>query len=208
MSSMPPPRASNRIAWATVPSIVTGVGALAWRLRIERPHGFPAPPFVIASNHHSFLDPLLLGTAWGSRMRFIGLVDLFGNHPLLDFALEAFETIPVRRGVVPLGPVRAALGHLEAGGVVGLFPEGRRHWAFDPASALPGAAWLAARVGVPLVPAAIAGSEDVLGVDNRLHRGRIRVVVGPALAAEGSDRPAVDHLTRRWAHWVAETLSP
>jgi 1-acyl-sn-glycerol-3-phosphate acyltransferase len=198
----------TKVAWAIVPGIVTGVGRVAWRLEIDRGPGFPDPPFVLASNHHSFLDSLLLGTAWGSRMRFIGLVDLLGNNRLLDFALEAFEMIPVRRGVVPLGPVRAALGHLEAGGVLGLFPEGRRHWVFDPDRALPGAAWLATRAGVPVVPAAIAGTAQVLGVDNRLHRGRIRVTIGPSMTAEGRGRPAVDDLTRRWARWVAEALSP
>ena len=52
-----------------------------------------------------------------------------------------------------------------------------------------------------------AGTDRVLGVDNRLHRGRIEVVVGPTLHPEGEDAAAVDELTRRWADWVGATLS-
>jgi 1-acyl-sn-glycerol-3-phosphate acyltransferase len=198
----------GRIAWVTVPRLVRMVGSVAWRLQIDRASPFPDPPFVVAANHHSFLDPLLVGAVYDRPVRFMGLVDLVGNYRWLDFALEAFDMIPVRRGAVPLGPVRTALAHLGGGGVVGLFPEGTRHWSFDPARARPGAAWLAARADVPLVPVAILGTERVLGVDNKLRRGRIRVQVGPAMTAETAQRPGVDDLTRRWGEWIAGAVKP
>jgi 1-acyl-sn-glycerol-3-phosphate acyltransferase len=168
--------------------------------------GFPAPPFVVAANHHSFLDPLLMGATYRRKIRFLGLVDLFGNHRWLDLALAAFEVIPLKRDTVPLGPVRLALGHLANEGVVGMFPEGTRHHVFDPRRALPGAAWLAMRAGVPLVPIAISGTEQVLGVENRLHMGEIRIRVGPALHGVGTGRSAVDHLTGMWGDWVWAAL--
>jgi 1-acyl-sn-glycerol-3-phosphate acyltransferase len=198
----------GRFAWATVPKVVKGVGRIAWRLEIDRRHGFPEPPFVVAANHHSFLDPLLIGAAYDDPVRFLGLVDLVGNYRWLDTALGAFEMIPVRRGTVPLGPVREALSHLRGGGVVGLFPEGTRHWEFEPAGARRGASWLAARTGVPLVPVAIEGTDKVLGVDNKLRSGRIRVEVGPGMLAGGTDRAAIDALTERWGAWVSASLGP
>lgn len=179
---------------------------MAWRLDVHVENGLPDPPFVVASNHFSFLDGLLVGAAFRHKIRFIALVELFGNYRWLDFSLKAVDVIPLRRGVVPLGPMRIALSHLTAGGVVGLFPEGTRHRGFDPERARPGAAWLSARTGVPLVPVAIAGTEQVLGVDNRLGRGRIQVVVGPPLHASGMDRTAVDELMARWGRWVSEAL--
>lgn len=200
-------RISRSIVWATVPVVVRVVGRVLWRLDIDRQHGLPEPPFVVAANHHSFLDPLLIGAALDQPMRFLGLVDLVGNYRWLDWALRAFDMIPLRRGVVPLGPLRTALRHLDTGGVVALFPEGTRHDLFDPRSALPGAAWLAARSGTPLLPVAISGSEKVLGVDNRLHLGRIRVTVGRPMWSKGPRRAEVDDLTKRWARWVAETLA-
>jgi 1-acyl-sn-glycerol-3-phosphate acyltransferase len=198
---------SETIAWTVGPLLVRGVGKVIWRLETDLGNGVPDPPYVVASNHFSFLDPVLLGAVLRQRIRFLALVDLFGNHRWLDFALTAFEVIPIRRGMVPLGPVRAALCHLSDGGVVGLFPEGTRHRSFEPDRARPGAAWLAARTSVPLVPVAIAGTDEVLGLDNRLHSGRIRVEVGPPLHARGTDRVAVEDLTSRWGRWVSEALN-
>ncbi len=201
-----PPSLLERAAWNGLPPIIRTVGRVVWKLDVDARWGFPDPPFVVASNHHSFLDPLLVGSVLRARIRFLGLVDLFGNYRWLDHVLEMFDVIPLQRGVVPLGPVRTALTHLEGGGAVGLFPEGTRHWEFDPERALPGAAWLATRTGVPLVPVAISGTERVLGVDNRLRSGRIRVGVGPPLNATGGHRGAVDGLTARWAEWVSQAL--
>ena len=176
-------------------------------MTVDRGPGFPPPPFVLAANHHSFLDPPLLGSVYGDRVRFIGLADLFGNYRLLDWALDGYDVIRVRRGTVPLGATRIAISHLEAGGVVGLFPEGIRSHRFGDHAPLPGAAWLASRAGVPLVAVAVTGTEQVLGVDNKLHRGRVKITVGPSLHANGPGREAVDDLTRRWAEWVAEIVS-
>lgn len=206
----PPPRRDpwwlGRVAWTVVPILVRILGRPVWRLRIDLGDGFPDPPFVIAANHFSFLDPFLIAAAHRTKIRYLALVDLFGNYRWVDVALAAFDVIPVRRGVVPLGPIRETLHHLSGGGVVGLFPEGTRHHEFDPGRARPGAAWLAARAGVPLVPVAVTGTDRVLGVDNRLHRGRVRVIVGPAMSPNGSDRTAVDELTLRWGSWIVDNL--
>ncbi len=69
---------------------------------------------------------------------------------------------------------------------------------------MPGAAWLAVRAGVPIVAVAAIGTDQVLGIDNRLHRGRVRIKVGPTFYAEGIGRAAVDDLTKRWSAWIAE----
>lgn len=195
------------IAWSVVPPLSRALGRVAWRLKITTPvRPLPRPPYVVAANHHSFLDAFLVAAALRDRIRFLGLQDLFGNYCWVDFALDSFDVIPLSRGVVPLGPVRAALDHLDAGGTVGLFPEGTRHWEFEPSRAKHGAAWLATRAGLPLVPVAVSGTERVLGVDNKLHTGRIQVVVGDPLYAVGSGRTEVEDLTTRWSGWVAAHL--
>lgn len=197
----------SRLFWPVViPSIKLGA-RLLWRLRVDRGPGFPEPPFVLAANHYSFLDPPLVGAAaYGRRARFIALVDLYGNHRSLDWTLDALDVIAVRRGAVPLGTVRTCLAHLDEGGVVGVFPEGIRVERFGEAGFKRGAAWLAVKRQVPLVAVAVIGSDRVLGIDNHFRRGRIHVVVGPTLHPTGSDNAAIDELTDRWARWVAETL--
>lgn len=166
----------------------------------------PASPYVVAGNHHSFLDPFLIGGVVDRKIRFLALDDLFGNHALVDVGLRLYDVIPVKRGAVPFGPLRTALAHLSDGGIVGVFPEGTRRWVYDPEQTRPGAAWLATRAGVPLVPVAVKGSERILGIDNRLRSGRVRVTVGSPLRAESTHRDAIDDLMRRWGGWVAERL--
>jgi 1-acyl-sn-glycerol-3-phosphate acyltransferase len=193
----------HRLAWRVGPGSIRIAARLMWRLRIEHEAPFPKPPFIIAANHLSFLDPPLVASAWGRRVRFITLADLFGNYPLLDFTLESFEAIRVRRGTVPLAAIRQSLAHLAHGGVLCLFPEGTRAPKWGEVPPLPGAAWLAVKAGVPIVAVAAIGTDRVLGIDNKLHRGRVRIKVGPTLYPRGVGRPAVDDLTERWSEWIA-----
>jgi 1-acyl-sn-glycerol-3-phosphate acyltransferase len=198
----------SRLFWPVViPSIKIGA-RLLWRLKVDRSRGFPEPPFVLAANHYSFLDPPLVGAAaYGKRARFIALIDLYGNHWPLDWALDALDVITVRRGAVPLGTVRACLAHLDEGGVVGVFPEGIRVNRFGEAGFKRGAAWLAVKRQVPLVAVAVIGTDRVLGVDNVWHRGRVRLIVGPTLHPNGTDDAAIDDLLHRWAQWVRQALT-
>ena len=189
------------------PRVIHFVSTVAWRLRVDYGVGFPKPPFVIAANHSSFLDPPMVAAAYRRRIRFLTLIDLFGNYRALDFALNTFEVIEVRRGAIPLRALRQALEHLAEGGVVAVFPEGTRAWRFGEKPIALGAAWLALRAKVPLVPIAIAGTENVLGVDNKLRRGRINVHVGPALHPEGRGRQAAQDLSERWTMWISSRLT-
>jgi 1-acyl-sn-glycerol-3-phosphate acyltransferase len=199
-------RLRSRFAWSVLAPAIKPFARMAWRLAVDGRWGFPSPPFVLAANHHSFLDPLLIGAAYGGRVRFIGLAELFGRQMILDWLMDSFEVITVRRGTVPLSAMRRCLTHLADGGVVALFPEGTRVTRFGEGKLYPGAAWLAVRAGVPLVAVAVVGTDLVLGVDNKLRRGRVRVVVGPALHPSGEGRAAVDELTRRWRDWIATVV--
>ena len=194
------------MAWRVALFGIPRVARVAWRTRIKPGSGFPPPPFVVAANHHSFLDPPLVGAAYGRRVLFVTLADLFGNYRLLDWALHLFEVIRVRRGRVPLGAIRKALAHLAEGGVVAVFPEGRRVVRFGDYPLQRGAAWLAVRAKVPLVAVAITGTDQVLGIDNKWRRGVITLVVGPTLHPEGTGRAAVDDLMQRWTEWIKANI--
>ena len=196
----------HRLAWRVGPRSIRVAARVMWGFRIETESPFPEPPFIIAANHLSFLDPPLVGAAWGRRLKFITLDDLFGQYPLLDYALESFEAIRVKRGTVPLSAVRQSLAHLAEGGVVCLFPEGTRAAKWGQVLPLPGAAWLAVKAGVPIVAMAAIGTDRVLGIDNKLHKGRVTVKIGPTFHPVGSGRTAVDDLTRRWSEWVATAV--
>ena len=164
----------------------------------------PEPPFVVAANHYSHLDPPVIGAVMGMPIRYLALDELADANRFLAGVLPTFGAIPVPRVGLPIGALRVALSRLAAGEVVGVFPEAYRveHWGDRPVKR--GAAWLAIRAGVPLIPVVVTGTGQTLGIDNRLSRSPIRVVIGPAMSPESEDASS---LTERWAEWVGEQIS-
>ncbi|MGD2043266.1 MAG: lysophospholipid acyltransferase family protein [Acidimicrobiia bacterium] len=199
-----PPRARHRFLWRVTPPTIRGVGRTFFSLRIEREAPLPPPPFVIAANHYSHFDPPIVGASLGLPIRFLALEDLFGANRVLDWLIVGYGAIPTPRQRRPIRAVRTALAALESGQPVGVFPEATRvsHWGTLPPKR--GAAWLAARARVPLVPVAVLGTGQAFGLDNRLRRAPLRVVIGRALEPEGLD---VDNLTGRWAGWMTEQIA-
>jgi 1-acyl-sn-glycerol-3-phosphate acyltransferase len=118
-----------------------------------------AGPAVVASNHPSYLDPLLLSLQIDRRIRFMAWDALF-KVPLLGSLIRAFGAFPVD---VQRGKGREAYERAKslvlAGEVVGIFPEGKRSrsgWMEEKLRE--GAARLAWETGAPLVPATITGA--------------------------------------------------
>jgi len=146
----------------------------------------PDGPVVVAANHFSHLDPVLVVVGVGRPIRYLAVDELFGNSAFFDRLILWLGAIPMSRTRAPLGALRVALAELAAGGTVGLFPEGVRVWAWGEERPRRGAAWLACRAGVPLLPVAIAGSDDAMGRGARhLSRRPVHVTVGePILPAD------------------------
>jgi 1-acyl-sn-glycerol-3-phosphate acyltransferase len=116
-------------------------------------------PAVVASNHPSYLDPVLLSLQVPRPIRFMAWDALF-RVPLLGALIRTFGAFPVdtRRGKGREAYEKARTLVL-AGEVVGLFPEGQRSsTGWMEASLREGAARLAWETGAPLVPATIAGA--------------------------------------------------
>jgi 1-acyl-sn-glycerol-3-phosphate acyltransferase len=162
---------------------------------------------VLAGNHPSAIDPVIVGGVYGRPILFLAVDELYGTHRMLDFALRAFGALKVKRQGVPLRAMRTALGYLGSGGVVGVFPEGTRVPVWGTGNPKPGAAWLAVRAGVPLVPVALLGTADAYRMDLSFGNGAITMSVGPPLAAEGAGRPAVSELMGRWEEWIERRLA-
>ncbi|MCY4368902.1 MAG: lysophospholipid acyltransferase family protein [bacterium] len=144
----------------------------------------PAGAYVAVINHLSHLDPPVAGLALRRPVRYLALDELWGNSAILDRILDAFEAIPFpREGRYPIGALKQAIRHLESGGIIGVFPEGRRVHNWGDAPVTRGAAWLAVKADVPLVPVAIWGTQHAMPLDTmRLHRAPIRVAVGCPIA--------------------------
>jgi 1-acyl-sn-glycerol-3-phosphate acyltransferase len=158
-------------------------GSLSWpvvkglyRLRAQGLEHVPEGGFVLAANHTSNFDPWPLGIPFlpKRQLRFMAKAELF--NPILTPILRAGGAFKVRRGEGDVEAMRTAAELARAGEIVVMFPEGtrRKKGLRKKHEARPhtGAARIALAAGVPLVPAAIGGTD-------RLSRlGPLRVAYG------------------------------
>jgi 1-acyl-sn-glycerol-3-phosphate acyltransferase len=149
-----------------------------YRLRVAGMEHVPRRGgFVLAANHTSNLDPWPLGLPlWPRRqLRFMAKSELF--NPVLKPFLVAGGAFKVRRGEADFEAIETAIELCRAGEIVAMFPEGTRQRKglrkkFEPRPRT-GAARIALGAGVPLVPAAIRGTDQLARL------GGLAVAYGP-----------------------------
>jgi len=134
-------------------------------------------PLIVATNHLSLIDPPLLSASIPRQIVFMAKEELF-RSPRGSFFVRAFGAFPVRRGELDREAVRQALMVLQAGQVLGMFPEGKRSSNAKLQAAQAGASFIASRSGAPILPVGISGSENVSGLGFILKRPAITVAIG------------------------------
>lgn len=117
---------------------------------------------VVVANHGSHLDPPLLGHALGRPVAFMAKAELF-KVPVLGAIIRACGAYPVSRGASDREAIRTATNRLLEGWATGVFIDGTRQANGRVNDPQAGAALLAARAGVPLLPVAIINSHRALG---------------------------------------------
>lgn len=155
---------------------------IVWRATINGP--FPVADgqgAVIVCNHRNAYDPILLHLAnrrpgpvcWMVAREYI-------EGPLLSRLAKALNIISVGRGGIDTKATKAAIRFAEQGRMVGMFPEGRINLTDDlMLPARPGAAMVALRAGVPVIPCYIEGAPQAGSLLAPLFSiAKARVVVG------------------------------
>ena len=154
---------------------------------------------IIAPTHRSNLDTPMIGASAGRPLRYFAKSGLF-KGPITTWMLVAMGAFPVRRDTIDRSALKAALSVLEGGQPLVVFPEGERKSGNRIYPLLDGAAWLAAKSQVPVVPVAIGGTERAMGIGVRMPRPRtVRFVWGEPLAPPEVDdrgRLSREDLTR------------
>jgi len=115
-------------------------------------------PLLVASNHLSNADPIILEAAFPRPLFFLGKSELFRN-PFFRWILRRFGGIPLERGTADRAAIRRALAVLEQGIALGIYPEGARSRTAALGKGLPGAGLIALQSGSPVLPVAIYGTE-------------------------------------------------
>ncbi|ROR34710.1 lysophospholipid acyltransferase family protein [Inmirania thermothiophila] len=160
------------------------------RLFCRHVHGLRAPllalppegPALVAANHVSGLDPLVLAAVSPRPLRFLIAREQYARWWLRPF-FRAIGCIPVDRAHRPDRALRAALRALEAGEVVVIFPEGGIRYRTERRRGLKGGvAWLACRTGAPVLPVRVDGVRGAGRVLGALFLpSRVRVTAYPPL---------------------------
>jgi 1-acyl-sn-glycerol-3-phosphate acyltransferase len=126
---------------------------------------------IIASNHISYWDPPVVGSALPShrKIHFMAKAELF-EIPIFGWIVARMETFPIRRGFADRNAIKQALALLAKGELLGIFPEGTRSKTGKLGKILPGLPLLAIKAGVPIIPAALTGTNQVLSQGWKLPR--------------------------------------
>lgn len=174
-----------------------------FRLRLEGGRHLPAGPFIVAPNHVSFLDPVVLQSALPRRLVFLMTRSWF-DRPALRWFFAAMRCVPVEDEGRNRRALTLGLQALAAGVPVGIFPEGRVQDDGRVGEFSHGVASLSLRAGVPVVPAAILGTRDALPRGRWFPRPvRVTVRLGAPLGGgtfagngETARRALLERLTR------------
>ena len=157
------------------------------------------------------MTSLVVTASVGREVRYIAVDELFGSGAVFDAVTLFFGAIPTNRDGAPIGPLKEAIQHVLGGGVVGLFPEGRRVAYWGETAPKRGAAWLAWMTGAPLVPVTVHGTHRTLSPASKesIQRPSLRVWVDrPLLWYEFSEHvDPLGAMTERWRSEVGEHLA-
>lgn len=146
-------------------------------------------PVLLAANHPSYMDPLVLGLGVERLVRFFALRTLL-DVPFVGWFSRKWGMLPVTPGGDNEPSVRKALRILARGGAVGIFPEGRRSRQFAMGPVKPGIGRLAAQSGAVLVPCVIYGTWKAWPIATGLpHPAKIVVDYLPPLEVDRTDTP-------------------
>lgn len=138
--------------------------------------------YIVAPNHASFMDPMILGVSMKRHVTFIMDEARFHQRGL-TWLYKLWGAIPLPDNGSAAGAIKLALAAVERGEVVAIFPEGRVSYDGKLQEGQAGVALLMQRSGVPVVPTAILGAYGVLPRHAGFPRpGRLLVAFGEPIA--------------------------
>ena len=134
-------------------------------------------PYLIISNHLHLADPPIVGASIKQKSVFIAKEELF-KHRWSCFWVKNFGAFPVRRGGINTESIKRAESWIKRGTSLIMFPEGTRSKTAQMQKAFPGPVLIASRLGIPILPVSITGTEKFGKSSGWFSRPRITVSIG------------------------------
>ncbi|MBN1177998.1 MAG: 1-acyl-sn-glycerol-3-phosphate acyltransferase [Anaerolineae bacterium] len=178
-----------------------------------REHFPKTGPLLVVANHFSFIDPVAMVQLVPWPIEFVGGFEMPNAPPSVTWIPKVWGYYPVFRGAYSRYALRAAEAVLKQNGVLGIFPEAG-NWATVLRPARPGAAFLAARTGAPILPIGLAGLNDVFPSLRRGRRAKVTLRVGKPFGpfeagGQGRERrKRLEEIGHRIMEHIAELIPP
>jgi 1-acyl-sn-glycerol-3-phosphate acyltransferase len=131
--------------------------------------------YVAVSNHLGRLDPALVYYLLTRKDVYLLVAEKYQKYAVVRWLVRHLDGMFIDRYNADFRTLRVILERLQNGGVVALAPEGTRSSSVALIHAWPGASYLAAKAGVPVLPVAVTGTEDVVVKDRLRHFKRIHI---------------------------------
>ncbi len=136
--------------------------------------------YILASNHVSNLDPVILRLSTKHKLNFLAKEALFTNK-IFGALLMCLGAFPIRRDSADVGALKEAIRRLKKGHPLLIFPEGTRK--VESKENHPGIGFIVAKSGVPVIPAYIIGSDQVLAPGQKIPlRRKVSVFYGKPIS--------------------------
>ena len=136
-----------------------------WRIQVSGEENIPEGGAIVASNHTAFSDVLVISASTKRQVRYMAKKELF-KIPLLAQLIRGLGAYPVNRGGADVSSIKLTISMLEAGELIGIFPQGHRHGKKDPRTTevKAGVGMIAYRSKVPIVPVFIDNARGKTGI--------------------------------------------
>lgn len=177
-------RRGSDVAYRLVKTVLATGFRTVYRPTVTGLENIPATgPLILASNHLSFIDSMVIPLVVPRRVAFLAKSDYFTGTgvrgTLSRWWFEGFGMIPVDRDDTRSAQTSldAALAVLSAGGAFGIYPEGTRSRDGRLYRGRTGVAWLAMSSGAPVVPVSVIGTDELQPVGARFPRPAAKVTV-------------------------------
>jgi 1-acyl-sn-glycerol-3-phosphate acyltransferase len=146
----------------------------------------PQGNFLLAANHLGRLDTAVLLYAFDREDIIIAIAEKYKNHPLFGAMGRAVDAVWLNRFEADFSALREILARMKKGGMMVIAPEGTRSKTEALQEGKPGAAFLAAKSGYPVLTVSLTGTEDRGVVRNllRFRRSKIHAVAGDPFTIE------------------------